>query len=143
MLLEDLGGDAFAFPDQAEQDVLGADVVVVQLQRLAQRELEGLLRPRGERDVPAGRCGAGADDGRDLLPGAFQRHPDARKGAAGEPIGLAEQPEQDVLGADVVVMQPPGLFLGQDDDVPGAVGESLKHEDQRLVSRLSMSIPCY
>ena len=52
VLLEDLGGDAFALPDQAEQDVLGADVVVVQLKRLAQRELEGLLRPRGERDMP-------------------------------------------------------------------------------------------
>ena len=53
MLLEDLGGDAFAFLNQAEQDVLGADVVVVQLKRLAQRELEDLLRPRGERDMAA------------------------------------------------------------------------------------------
>jgi hypothetical protein len=37
-----------------------------------------------------------------------------------------------VLGADVVVVQAPGLFLGQDDGVPGAVGESLEHVDQRL-----------
>ena len=50
-LHEDLRGDAFAFADQAEEDVLGADVVVAELQRLAQRELEHLLRARRERDV--------------------------------------------------------------------------------------------
>ena len=110
--------------------MLGADVVVVQLQRLAQRELEGLLRPGGERDVPAEGRGAGADDGRDLAPGGLKRHPHALKRAAGEPVGLAEQPEQDMLGADVVVLHPAGLFLGQDDGVPGAVGESLKHDIQ-------------
>ena len=46
-----LGGDALALADQAEQDVLGADVVVAELQRLAQRQLEDLLGPRRERDV--------------------------------------------------------------------------------------------
>ena len=33
---EHLGGDAFALPDEAEQDVLGADVVVAELERLTQ-----------------------------------------------------------------------------------------------------------
>src|SRR3954468_19126487 len=37
------------------------------------------------------------------------------------------QAEQDVLGADVVVVEHPGLFLSQDDDAPRAVGESFKH----------------
>ena len=50
-LHEHLGGDALALADQAEQDVLGADVVVAELQRLAQRQLEHLLGPRGEGDV--------------------------------------------------------------------------------------------
>jgi hypothetical protein len=39
-----------------------------------------------------------------------------------------EQPEQQVLGADVVVLQPAGFVLGMDDDTAGPVGESLKHE---------------
>ena len=50
-LLQDLRGDALALADQAEQDVLGADVVVAELQRLAERELEDLLGARRERDV--------------------------------------------------------------------------------------------
>jgi len=49
---EHFHGHALALADQAKQDVLGADVVVAKLQRLAQRELEDLLRPRGERDMP-------------------------------------------------------------------------------------------
>ena len=45
-LHEHLGGDALALTDEAEEDVLGADVVVAELQRLAQRQLEDLLGPR-------------------------------------------------------------------------------------------------
>ena len=37
---QDLGGDALALTDQAEQNVLGADVVVAELQRLAQAQLQ-------------------------------------------------------------------------------------------------------
>ncbi len=43
-LHEDLGRDALTFADQPEEDVLGADVVVAELERLPQRELEDLLR---------------------------------------------------------------------------------------------------
>ena len=44
-----LGGHALALADQAEEHVLGADVVVAELQRLAQRQLEDLLGPGRER----------------------------------------------------------------------------------------------
>ena len=54
---QDLGRHALALPDEAEEDVLRTDVVVAQLERLAQRELEDLLGSRGERNVPAGRAG--------------------------------------------------------------------------------------
>src|SRR5262249_17533428 len=45
---------ALALAQQAEQDVLAADVVVAELQRLTQREFEHLLRARRERDVAGG-----------------------------------------------------------------------------------------
>src|SRR5690606_34532303 len=50
-LAEHLRRDTLALADEAEQDVLGADVVVAQLQRLAQGQLEHLLGTRRERDV--------------------------------------------------------------------------------------------
>ncbi len=46
-----LGGDALTLTNQAEQNVLGADVVVAELQRLAQAQLQHLLGARGERDM--------------------------------------------------------------------------------------------
>ena len=44
--------DAFTLTDETEQDVLGADVVVAELQSFTQRQLEHLLGTRSERDVP-------------------------------------------------------------------------------------------
>jgi hypothetical protein len=49
---QDPRGDALVLADEAEQDVLGADVVVTQRERFAQRELEHLLRARRERIWP-------------------------------------------------------------------------------------------
>ena len=59
--------DALALTDQAEQDVLGADVVVAELECFSQRQLEDLLGPRREGDVARRRAAALADDLFDLL----------------------------------------------------------------------------
>ena len=126
-LHEHLGGDALALADQAEQDVLGADVVVAELQRLAQRQLEDLLGPRGEGDVTGRRLLALADDLLDLAAHALQRDAQRLEGLGGDALALVDEAEQDVLGADVVVVEHPGLFLGQDDNTAGSVGEPLEH----------------
>jgi hypothetical protein len=62
----------FALRDDPEEQVLGADVVVVQLQRLAQREFQDLLGPRGERDTPGGLLAAQANQVRDVAPGFLE-----------------------------------------------------------------------
>ena len=124
---EHLGGNALTLADEAEQDVLGADVVVAELQRLAQRQLEHLLGTRGERDVPARRLLALADDLFDLLAHGVEGDPERLERLRGDSFALVDQTEQDVLGADVVVVEHPGLFLGQDDDATRTVGEPLEH----------------
>ena len=59
---ERLRGGSLALADHAEQDVLGTDVVVAEVQRLTQRELQRLLGPRRIGDTPRwrllapGRC---------------------------------------------------------------------------------------
>jgi hypothetical protein len=107
--------------------VLGADVVVAELQRLAQRQLQHLLGARGERDVSTGRLLALADDLLDLLAHALQRDAQRLKGLRGDTFTLVDQTQEDVLGADVVVVEHPGLFLGQDDHPPRAVGKPFEH----------------
>ena len=47
--------------------------------------------------------------------------------ARGMKATLLDEAEQDVLGADVIVVEHPGLFLGQHDDPAGAVGEAFEH----------------
>jgi len=45
----------------------------------------------------------------------------------GHALTLADQAEEDVLGADVVVIEPPCLLLGEHDDATSAVGEPFEH----------------
>src|SRR5581483_9220445 len=67
-LAENLARHATLVTDQPEQDVLGADVGVIERDRLAQRELERPLRARRERDLAGRRRVAGPDLPSDALP---------------------------------------------------------------------------
>ena len=124
---EHLGGDALALADQAEQDVLGADVVVAELQRFAQRQLEHLLGAGGERDVARRRRAALADDLFDLAAHGLERDAEALQRLRSDPFAFVDQAEQDVLGADVAVVQQPGFLLSEHHDPPGPIGEAFKH----------------
>ena len=123
---QDAGGDALVLAHQAEQDVLRADVVVAERERLAQRQLQHLLRPRREGDLAGGDLLARADDPHDLGADRFHGDVERLEHAGGQALLLAQQPEQDVLGADVVVLERARLFLGQDDDLAGSLCESLE-----------------
>ena len=125
-LHQHLGGHALALADEAEEDVLGADVVVAELERLAQRQLEDLLGARRERDVAAGRRAALADDLLDLAAHGLERDAEALEGLGGDALTLVDQPEQDVLGADVVVVEQARLLLSEDDDPAGPIGEAFE-----------------
>jgi hypothetical protein len=124
---EDLRRDAFTLADQAEQDVLRTDVVVAELQRLAQRELQNLLRARRERDMAARRLLTLTNDFFDLLTHAFERDAERFERLGGDAFAFVNQAEQDVLSADVVVIKHPGFFLSQDDNAPRAVSKPFEH----------------
>ena len=124
---EHLGGDALALADEAEQDVLGADVVVAELQRFAQRQLEHLLGARRERDVPGRLLLTLADDVLHLLAHGVERDAQRLERLGGDTFTLVDETEQDVLGADVVVVEHLRLFLGEHNHTTGAIRESLEH----------------
>src|SRR5450759_4393782 len=110
-----------------EQDVLGADVVVAQAERLAQRELEHLLGARREGDLPGGDLLTRADDPHDLRAHPLNGDVKALQHARGQPLLRAQQPEQDVLRAYVVVLERPRLLLRENDHLTGPFCESLEH----------------
>ena len=124
---EHLGGDALTLADEPEQDVLGADVVVAELQRFAQRQLEDLLGARREGDVPGRLLLALADDVLHLLAHRVERDAERLQRLGCDAFTLVDETQQDVLGADVVVVEHLRLFLGEDDHTTGSVRESLEH----------------
>src|SRR3954468_1704067 len=165
---EDRRGHAVALAQQPEQQVLGADERVAAGDRLAQRELERLLRPRRERP-PAVACGpapapgaprqsarperaldpladgvevdaqrgervrvevrlADADDPLDLRADRRAGHTVVGEDARGAPLGVVEQPEQQVLGPDPAVAEGGGMAVGGDRHGAGLLGEALEHQ---------------
>src|SRR5690606_27947942 len=95
---EDARGDALVLAHEAEQDVLGADVVVAERERLAQRQLEHLLGAGGERDLTGGGLLALADDLLDLRADGVERDAERLEGLGGHTLTLVDEAEQDVLG---------------------------------------------
>ena len=122
-----LGGDALALADEAEQDVLGADVVVAELQRLAQAQLQHLLGARGKGDVTGRGLLALTDDLLDLRTHAFEGDAERLEGLGGHALALVDESEQDVLGADVVVVEQARFFLRQHDHTSRSVSKSFEH----------------
>jgi len=112
----------------AEEEVLGADVVVAELPGFLDRELEDALglRRKGhftERER-LGETGQGPLDFR-----LHRLEPEAQtlEDSGRDPFAVANQPEEDVLSAHEVVSETTGFLPRQDDDPSRPLGESFKH----------------
>jgi len=108
---QDLGGDGLPFLHQAEEEVLGPDVVVAQLPGLLDGQLQDPLGLRGEGDLPEreglGETGEGPLHFRlDRLEAKAQALEDRR----GDPLTVPDESQEDVLGPDEIVAEPPRLF---------------------------------
>ena len=124
------GGHALALADEAEQHVLGADVAVAELQRLAQGELQHLLGPRRERRRAARRGAGHADRLFHLLAHGLEGDPQGLEGLGGDALALVDQPEENVLGADEAVIEQARFLLRQHQHPPCPVGETFEHPDR-------------
>ena len=107
--------------------MLRADIAVPQLQRLAQAQFEHLLGVWGEWDVAVGRRIALADHLLNLLACVLQIHALGGERLCGDALALANQAEQQMFGADVVVLQGASLFLRQHDHAPCTVCKPFEH----------------
>src|SRR5206468_3787329 len=120
---------------EAEKHVLGADVVVAQLKGFPEGELEHLLGPRRERRRTGGGRSSGTDGLLNLFPHRLEADPERLERLRGDTLTLVDQAQQDVLGADEVVVEQPRFFLGQYQDSSGSVGKTFEQVD-RLLERL-------
>ena len=132
--LENAGRDAFTFADQAEEQVLRADVVVAQAAGLVDGQLDDALGARRQPDLADDRPIAPADDELDRGPDLGQLDVHVLEDAGGDAFALADEAKEQVLRADVVVVEPLRLILSECQDLAGAVRELVEaiHRVERL-----------
>ena len=124
-LLQDAGGDALPFLQQTEQDMFGADVGMTEGAGFGDSVSHDLLDARRERDRVRrlGFFRARADL---LLDGAAHRlevEAHAAEDVDRDALAELDEAEQDVLRADVVMIEPAGFRPGQFHDLAGAGSE--------------------
>ena len=126
--LQDLGGDRLAFLHETQQQVLGSDVIVTELARLLDRELEDALGLRGEGHLAEReRLGEAGERALDLGFDVLQPEPETLQDRGCDPLTVADEPEQHVLGSDEVVAEAARFFASQDDDPSRPLGEPFEH----------------
>ncbi len=123
-----LGGDAFLFAEQAEQEMFGADVVVIEVAGLFHRVFDDFLGPRRLGQLAhRHHVGTRLDDLFDFQADLAQIDIEVLQHFAATPRAFLHQPEQDVLGADVFVVEALGLLIGQLHHFSGSIGKSFVH----------------
>ena len=107
--------------------MLGSDVIVIELARFFEGELDDALRARREDHLLLHGLPAAADDRFDFL--AHLREVDAERleDFGREALALGDDAEQNVLGSDVVVPEALRFFLSEDDASSRALGERFPH----------------
>merc|ERR1719359_2035869 len=95
-VLEHTRGDTFAFAKQTEQQVLRANVVVTQLTRLFERELQHTLRARRERNLDRDETRTTTDDLFNLDARLLQRNAHRLEHLRGDTGAFTNQTEHDL-----------------------------------------------
>ena len=124
---QDPGGDAFALADQPKEQVLGPNVVVIELARLFECELDHALGARREDHLLLHGLPAASDDGLDFLTDLGEVDAERLQHLSGEALALGDDAEQNVLGSDVIVAEALRFFLSEHDAAPRSLGEGLPH----------------
>ena len=124
--LEHAGGDPALFAHEAEQEVLGADVVMAEPTRLINGELDDLLGTWREADLANDGAFATADDELHRLADLGQLDVEVLEDLRRNPLALADKAEQQVLSADVVVVESLRLVLGERQHLAGAICEAIE-----------------
>ena len=119
--------NAVALAHNAEQQVLGGDIVLAELQCFAQGTFQHALGARRERDVASGGGHILVCDALDLLDGFFVTHVQTAQCLGGNAFAFADKAKQQVLGANVGLLQRACLFLCEHEHTAGFVGEFLEH----------------
>src|ERR1051326_2144008 len=128
LLHEDGRRDGSLFAQDAEQQMLGPDVIVQQPIGLFGRKLQHALGFRAERNLDR-RRDLLAEHGPafNLLADVFERQVRARENPARQPFAFSNQPEQEVLGFNRNAAQLAGFVAGEEENASCPFGVPFEH----------------
>src|SRR5262245_22140374 len=108
--------------------MLGADVVVAELARFLDGELEHPLGLRREGHfTERERLGESCERALDLRLHRLEPEPEPLEDRGRDSLAVADQPEQDVLRSDEIVAETPGFLTREDTGPSRPVGEPFRH----------------
>ena len=120
--------DTFALAEKTQEDVLGAHIGVLQALGFLTRQSEDFLDARCVGDI-AHHFGlrAGADLFFDLHAHGLEVEAHFLKDINGNTLSELDQPEKQVFGADIVVIEAVGFLAGEGENLLGAWSEVVHH----------------
>ena len=125
---QDLCCHAFLLSQQAQEQVLGSDIVVIEIPRFFHRVFENLLGPWRLGQFPHGHhVRARLNQLLDLKSDLAQIDVQVLENVGSDAGSLLHQAEQDVLGADVFVIEPLRFLIGELHHLAGSVRETFIH----------------
>ena len=98
-------------------------------------QLEHLLGARGEAELARGKLCARAADPHHVAH-SLEGDPQIVEHAGGHPLLGAQQPQQEMLAPDVVVLKQACLVLGEHHHLAGRRGEALEHSRPNLAAAI-------
>ena len=127
-IFQNAGGDALTLAKQAEKNVLGADIGVLQAFGFLSGKSENFFDARSVGNV-AHHLGlrAGADLFFDLHAHGFEVEAHFLKDINGNTLSELDQPEKQMFGADIVVIEAVGFLAGEGENLLGAWSEVVHH----------------
>ena len=136
-----LGSHAVLLAQQTQQQVLRTDIVVIQISGLFDRVLDDFLGPRRLRKLAHGdHLGAALDQLLDFQAHLPQINVQVLEHVGADARALLDQPEQDVLGADVFMVEALRFLIGQRHYFACTVSEPFEHME--TPSWLPAGVPC-
>ena len=124
---ENARGNAFALTNQTEQEMLGTDVIVIELTGLFKGQFDDALGPRGRSHLLLDGLTAASDDSLDLLANLCEVDAQGLKDFRRQAFAFGDDSEQNMLGSDIIVTEPLRFFLGEHDAPPRSFGKRFPH----------------
>ena len=127
--MQDLRREGFLLPQQTQQEVFGADVLVLEPLRLFGGGRQHALALLTQRQVHRGRdLFPDRRSSLNLLPDRLNRGVGGAQEAVGKRFVFTEQAEQEVLGLNVGTPKLTGFVAGEEDYAAGLLGITLEHK---------------